>query len=70
MTEVFYYNAKKEVQKLELYNITSAEFVNRSKASGFNFLCIVENGDLKNASPEFMRIEEEISAALLGLLVS
>lgn len=70
MSEVFYFNSRNDLQKLELYNISSSDFVKRSLVSGFRFLCIVEDGDIKITSPEFKVIEQDIFGSLSGLLVS
>jgi len=68
MSEVFYFNAHRELQKLELYNIASAEFVKRTHQSGFKFLCILEQGEIAYVSPEFNTAEKEIANSLSGIL--
>lgn len=67
MSEVYYFNAKKELQKLELYNIASAEFVNRTQSSGFKFLCILEKGEITYSTPEFDAAGIEIENSLSGI---
>jgi hypothetical protein len=68
MSEVFYFNANRELQKLELYNINSSEFVKRTYQSGFKLLCILEQGEIAYAGPEFNTAEKEISNSLSGIL--
>jgi hypothetical protein len=68
MSEVFYFNANRELQKLELYNVASSEFVKRTRQSGFKFLCILEQGEVAYATPEFNEAEKEISNLLSGIL--
>jgi hypothetical protein len=68
MSEVFYYNYKNELQKIELYNSSSSEFVKRNIKSGLKFLCVIEDGEIIAASPEFAIIEEEIADSLVGIL--
>lgn len=68
MTEVYYYNNKKELQKLELYNISSSEFLQKQPNSCFNVLCVIENGSIVYTSVEFMIIEEGISVLMADLI--
>lgn len=67
MTEVYYYNNKRELQKLELYNISSSEFLQKQH-SGFKVLCMIENGSILYTSAEFRVIEENISALMTDLI--
>ncbi len=68
MTEVFYHNSNKELQKLELYNISGSMYLETQSSSNFKILCIIENGSIILTSPEFTIIEDEISALLMDLI--
>jgi virulence-associated protein VapD len=67
LTEVFYYNAKKELQKLELYNIKGSMYLEKQQNKSLNILCIIENGMITYTSPEFGIIEDSISDLLTDL---
>jgi hypothetical protein len=68
MTEVYYYNNKRELQKLGLYNISSSEFFRKQQNSSFEILCMIENGSIIFTSLAFRIIEDDITM-LLGDLI-
>jgi hypothetical protein len=68
MTEVFYYNTFNQLQQLKLHNMDAAAFVDSTKGSAFKIFCILENGLIKNSSPEFSNVEAALSDSLLNIL--
>jgi hypothetical protein len=68
MTEVYYYNNKRELHKIGLYNMSSSDFLRRQNNNGFDVLCMIENGAIIFTSPEFRTIEEDISMLLSDLI--
>jgi hypothetical protein len=67
MTEVYYYNTARELQKLELYNVSSSEFLQKLH-NGFNVFCTIENGSIIYSSYEFGVVEEYISVLMTDLI--
>jgi hypothetical protein len=63
MTEVYYHNNKLELQKIELYNINTREFLQK-QSSRFQVLCVIERGAISFTTPAFNVIEQEIASLM------
>jgi hypothetical protein len=68
MTEVFYYNSKKDLHKLELYNISGQIYLEKQFNSCFEILCIIESGSIIYSSKTFTLIEDSICTLLEDLI--
>jgi hypothetical protein len=68
MTEVFYYNTFNQLHQIKLNNMNAAAFVDSTRGSAIRIFCILENGVIKNGSPEFANVEAELSSSLLNIL--
>ena len=68
MTEIFYYNASKELQQLKLYNIDGGAFVDSTNCASFKIFCVLEDGSLQYISPEFSAVDADLSDALQRML--
>jgi hypothetical protein len=68
ITEVFYHNSKKELQKLELYNISGLMYLEKQSPNCFHILCIIENNSIIYSSAAFALIEDSISTLLEDLI--
>jgi hypothetical protein len=68
MTEVFYHNSKKELHKLELYNISGHMYLETRPSNSFEIHCIIENNSIIYSSPDFSIVENSISVLLEDLI--
>jgi hypothetical protein len=68
ITEVFYHNSKKELQKLELFNISGHMYLEKQSHNCLEVLCIIENNSITYASTTFNLIEDSISTLLEDLI--